>query len=179
MDLLPAERLLWTGSPVRFPVFDATDLVAVPFSIMWCGFAVFWEVTVIRTNGPSFLVLWGLMFVLVGLYFVAGRLIVRWLTLRGTEYAVTDQRVVVHSSVLGIDRERSEYLTNLEPPTLRESANGAGTIRFGSSSGYPPMFHARWPAQKSGIQLREIENARFVRDTIAKARAGSRDSFHS
>lgn len=169
---------MWTGSPVRFPVFDAADLLVVPFSIMWCGFAVFWEFTVIRTNGPSFFVLWGLMFVLVGLYFVAGRLIVRWLTLRGTEYAVTDQRVVVHSSVLGIDRERSEYLTNLEPPTLRESANGAGTIRFGSS--YSPMtFHTRWPAQKPGIQLCEIENARFVRDTIAEARARSRDSFRS
>lgn len=119
--------------------------------------------------------LWGLIFVLFGLYFVAGRLIVRWMTLRGTEYAVTDRRVGVNSSVLGINRERSEYLTNLEPPALRESANGTGTIRFGSSSVCPSMtFGTRWPAQKPGIQLCEIENTRFVRGIIADARTRCR-----
>ena len=50
----------------------------IPFSLLWCGFAVFWETMAMRMPGPFFgpglfFRLWGIPFVFVGLYFVFGR----------------------------------------------------------------------------------------------------------
>jgi len=174
VNLLPSEQLLWTGSPVHHPVFDFGDLLLVPFSRLWFGVTVFWEVEAVETGAPVFVRVWGLLFVLVGVNLVAERLLVRWLTLRGTMYAVTDQRVVVISSVLGISQERSSYIANLEPPTLRESANGTGTIRFGSKSDYTRLLRNRRSGLMPQIELREIANVRFVRDTIVEGRARHR-----
>jgi len=172
-NLLPSERIIWAASPARFPVFDATDLVMVPFSLVWCGFMVFWEVQVFAMNGPTFFKLWGLLFLVAGLYLVAGRLVVRWLTLRGTVYTVTNRRIIVATTTLGFSRENSRYLDRLDPPVLKESANGVGTIRFGSTDLLARLTAARaWNLGRTRpIELREIASASYVRDLIASARA--------
>ena len=50
--LLPNERLLWVGRPDPEVLFTPIDAFLVPFSIMWGGFAVFWEAGVISSGGP-------------------------------------------------------------------------------------------------------------------------------
>ena len=67
--LLPGERIIWSGQPSRGLMFAANDVFMVPFSLAWCGFAIFWEVTALGGRGaPGFLPLWGAMFVCIGLY---------------------------------------------------------------------------------------------------------------
>jgi hypothetical protein len=73
--LREGERLLWTGQPDPKVRFTGADAFLVPFSILWGGFAIFWEFMAATTAKQPFFVLWGVPFVLVGLYFIFGRFI--------------------------------------------------------------------------------------------------------
>ena len=70
------------------------DLYTVPFSIMFLGFSVFWEASVIWGGAGPLFVLWGIPFIAIGLYTLVGRFFyVRYLN-RRTVYAITDRRVM-------------------------------------------------------------------------------------
>ena len=55
----PGESILWQGRPQRFTPFTPYDAYLIPFSLLWCGFAVFWEGLVIK-NGVSLFSLFGI-----------------------------------------------------------------------------------------------------------------------
>lgn len=77
----PGEKLLWSGQPKQGLRFQAADVFMIPFSLMWGGFAFFWEASVLgfgRTTAhpkpmPIFMAIWGIPFVLIGLHMIVGR----------------------------------------------------------------------------------------------------------
>ncbi|HEX3508972.1 MAG TPA: hypothetical protein VHW94_11325, partial [Candidatus Dormibacteraeota bacterium] len=98
--LQPGEGVLWTGSPNPHRLFSSKDFFLVPFSLMWGGFAIFWEASVLAfgrgaNQAPVFFALWGIPFVVVGQYFIWGRFLFKRWDRRRTIYAVTNQRVIV------------------------------------------------------------------------------------
>jgi hypothetical protein len=107
------------------------DALLIPFSLLWGGFAIFWESTVLASGAPGFFALWGVPFVAVGLYLIGGRFFVDAWVRGGTRYVLTDQRAI-------IERLRAGYaLTSLELPGQQISlsgmaADGTGTISFGA-----------------------------------------------
>jgi hypothetical protein len=90
----PGERLLWRGAPDPKVTFGPEDVFLVPFSLLWGGFAIFWEIGVSNT-GWGFGSIWGIPFVLIGLYLIFGRFIYKHWSRRHTRYAISDQRIVV------------------------------------------------------------------------------------
>ena len=67
----------------------------MPFSLLWGGFAVVWEIMVITRSESPLFVIWGIPFVLLGLYFIFGRFIVKKRRKVVTAYALTDSRAIV------------------------------------------------------------------------------------
>jgi hypothetical protein len=89
------EQLLWYGAPDASVWFTAEDVILIPFSILWCGFAIFWESSVIGGDAPFLFRLWGIPFVVLGLYFVAGRFFYKSYRKRHTVYAITTRRAMI------------------------------------------------------------------------------------
>ncbi|MCB5275391.1 hypothetical protein BJG92_02939 [Arthrobacter sp. SO5] len=93
--LRQSERLLWVGQPDPKVRFTGADAFLVPFSIFWGGFAVVWEILAITRSQSPLFVIWGIPFVLVGLYFIFGRFIVKKRRKVVTAYGLTDNRAIV------------------------------------------------------------------------------------
>ena len=141
-ELLGGERLLWTGQPDPRVIFERVDIFLVPFSLLWGGFALAWEAGVLglgvfgeghRSAVPWFFVLWGIPFVLVGLYFIAGRFFYKAWRKRRTYYALTNKRALVLVEGRG-HTLRACFLSAV--PTINKSVrpSGVGTITFGNTS---------------------------------------------
>ena len=139
------EKLLWSGMPRQGVVLRAADAFMIPFSLMWGGFAVFWEVTVLTSGAPPFFVIWGIPFVLVGLYIVFGRFIVDARKRARTYYGLTDQRIMIVSGLMS-RKIKSLNLRTLSDVSLSEKTDGVGTITFGPGHGMWSWFGGTsWP----------------------------------
>lgn len=138
-ELLNDEQILWKGQPERSVIFTSGDVFYIPFSIFWCGFAIFWENGVMIARAPFFFKLWGIPFVLVGLYMVFGRFIYKSLKKKYTYYVITNQRVIVLTNLFHKVLQ-AEFIDRI--PCINKSvrSSGVGTIKFGSSSFLGGMY---------------------------------------
>jgi hypothetical protein len=169
------ERQLWAGAPKQGLVLRPTDAFQIPFSLLWGGFAVFWMASAIRMNAPPFFVLFGVPFVLIGVYMFAGRFITDAWRRRNTTYAVTTDRVIIESGLRTLTLTSLDLKT-LPEVTLHERRDGWGTITFG-----PPLMSGMiraggWPGTQGPPALELIPDARRVYDIIREAqkeRAGA------
>jgi hypothetical protein len=163
------ERLLWSGQPPGGFRLSLADVFLIPFSLLWCGFAIFWVVSAYAMGAPLFFVLFGALFVLIGLFLVFGRFFVdSWLRGR-TYYGVTNERIIIMSGAFS-RQTRSLPLKTLSEINLTEWPNGRGTIVFGPM--FPMMQHFVASVPKTGqigiAALDRIEDAKSVYDLIRK-----------
>ena len=139
----------------------------IPFSILWCGFAIFWEMTAMSSGAPFFFLIWGIPFVIIGLYMVFGRFLVDTHRRRKTYYGVTDKRILVVTC--GLSR-KVKSLNNKSLPiiSLTEKSDGRGTITFGSDHPWQKMQGSTsWDGAGTFVPTFEmIDNAREVADKI-------------
>jgi hypothetical protein len=170
--MLPGERVLWSGEPGHGLYFQSADIFLVPFSLLWCGFAIFWTVTATSMGAPGFFELWGLMFVTIGLYFVFGRFLVDMWMRRSTSYTLTNRRIVINRGG-AFSRQTVINLADLPPVSLNLRGSERGTIRFGESFnpwGRRGGFGIWSPSLDPTPQFIAIDNAQGVFDLINKAR---------
>ena len=168
-DLLSDEEITWAGQPDPKIYFTKADAFLVPFSLLWGGFALFWEGAVIAAllsgegrsgNGGSLymFVVFGSFFGVMGLYFMFGRFIYKRLRKKNTSYVITNKRVISLSTFLGRNL-KTAYLDQISSMEKSANASGVGSITFGNPG-----------------QLTQYENTGM--DFFAGSFGDSRPNFH-
>jgi hypothetical protein len=131
--LRPGEELLWYGRPDPAVVFGPGDLFMIPFSILWLAFAIFWESGVIRSGSGPFFAIWGIPFIAIGSYALAGRFIYKRINKKRTVYAITRNRAIIVAGPVVSDMPLGGV-----PTTVRYSRAGShASVTFGDLSGPP------------------------------------------
>lgn len=162
--LEPGESLIWAGLPRQGIVLRASDAFLMPFSLLWGGFAIFWEAAVFRSGAPVFFMLWGIPFVLVGLYFIVGRFFVDARVRANTCYGLTDRRAIIMSGILS-RTTTSLPLRTLTDISVNERKDGSGTIHLGRPLPFAAWYAAMpWPgmAQYQTPSFEQISDVRRV-----------------
>ena len=194
--LAPDEEVQWYAQPKASVLFDAQDIFLVPFSLVWGGFSLFWEGSVIADllhgktksgNGGDLreFAIFGVIFVLAGLYLMVGRFLgKRWLR-RRTHYLITNKRAV---SLVAVKTGRilSLDLGNLTEPSKSVRSDGSGTIRLARASPWTrrndntgldvPMYLWRW--QKPPPVFYDVPDADRVYELINELRREGRTPRH-
>ena len=132
--LAPGETILWRGKPEKGHLLGPQDVFMIPFSILWCGFAIFWFVTAL-INAPLPFALFGVPFVCVGLYISIGRFFHIAYVRKNTAYVITNHKII---------RRRGNKIDMLDAKTMpaihiTAHTDGTGTIQFGQ----PTYYHRR------------------------------------
>ncbi|MHA3770563.1 PH domain-containing protein [Verrucomicrobiota bacterium sgz303538] len=177
----PGERLLWSGQPRGGIRLRAQDVFLIPFSLFWGGFAIFWEVMALtatsKAPGPVGIVfpLFGLPFVVMGLYLIFGRFLVDARIRAKTFYGVTNERIIIISGLFS-QQIKSLQLRTLTDVSLTQRGEGSGSITFGPTHFMNGFFPAgSWPgtARYAPPSFDLIDGAKEVYDVIRSAQRGT------
>ena len=180
--LLSDEKIIWSGRPGPGLLLTPRDIFLIPFSLLWGGFAIFWEFTAIKSHGPLIpFDLFGAVFVVIGLFFIFGRFLADMWLRGGLRYAITTQRVLILRTTPTFDFTALD-LARIPSINLAEGRNGRGTIRLGPSTSLwgasrNSGFSMWMPSTDPTPQLLAIEDVRSVFDrmqalTVSRRAAG-------
>jgi hypothetical protein len=170
-ELGAGERLLWCGQPKSGLQLRAADALLIPFSLLWAGFAVIWEMGAISGGAPFFFMLWGIPFLLVGAYITVGRFFVDAYIRSKTRYGVTNERVLMIGGLIN-RTVRTLPLRSLPEIALEERRDGSGTITFGPNMPFASWYRGMaWPRmdQRLAPAFDLIPDVKVVYDVIRQA----------
>lgn len=155
------EYVLWQGKPQKGHIFTAQDVFVIPFSIFWLGFAVVW--TALASKSSAIFGLFGLPFVLVGLYMLFGRFVHKNRLKKKTAYVITNKRVI---RKIGnrVDMRNLNDLPEMQVTTYKD---GSGTINFGYNvTHYRGRYHRSSTVEEYEFSLENIPNVLNVQRII-------------
>lgn len=133
-QLLSGEKIVWEGKPYSGLILRPIEAFLIPFSLVWGGFALFWNASVWTTDAELSFKIFGLPFLIVGLYVTVGRFLLDMYIRKKTTYFVTDKRILIAKSPNG-SKLRSLDIKRLPSLEFDERSDGSGTIRFGETGG--------------------------------------------
>ncbi|KPF91317.1 hypothetical protein IP87_21080 [beta proteobacterium AAP121] len=175
-ELAAGEQVIWSGQPKQGLKLLAADAFGIPFSLFFAGFSVFWMHGAAQSGASLSFILFGLPFVLVGVYLVIARFFVEAKQRSTTFYAVTPERIIICSGLLS-RTTKSLPLRTLQDLSLSEGSDGSGTITFGAQNPMASAFGTMpgWPGteQYLGPRFDLIPQARSVYESIRKAQASA------
>ncbi|MBR0147620.1 MAG: hypothetical protein IJM23_00325 [Lachnospiraceae bacterium] len=137
--LMTGESILWKGKPLTSHLISKKDGYMIPFSVVWFGFTIFWVSDAIKGQFDPFII-FGIIFILCGLYFTIGRFIHKKYIRKKTLYAITEKRIFRHMN------SKTEILSldNLPPMSIETYPDGSGRIRFDQNKQSTSDLNSIW-----------------------------------
>jgi len=133
---------------------------------------IFWEYSVISKGAPLFFCLFGLPFVIVGLYITIGRFFIEARQRAMTHYAVTSERIIIATGIM-TRHLKSLNLRTLSDLSLSQGDSRFGSIYFGAALPFSNLFRGFtfWPGvgNQTAPGFEQIEDARRVYEIIRNA----------
>src|SRR4051794_26736689 len=181
-ELSPGESVVWTGKPSRSVIFHAGDAYLIPFSLLWGGFAIFWEASVLGgfshdKSAPWFFILWGIPFVIVGQYMIWGRFFFTYWKKNRTFYALTNRRALILHTALNRSLQSVDLVT---VPQINKTVrrDGIGSIEFGSVSRQAGKNNLdTWdPTKTNPPSFIDVADADAVYSIAVQAQSGRQES---
>lgn len=127
------ENVIWCDSPSRGLPITEKGAVGI-FSVFWLGFAVFWTVTATAAAGPFGL--FGVPFLIIGIYLVYETFFGFDKRLKKTAYAITDRRVLIVSVTRKGESCKTYMLDSIGDISIRTVKGNIGTITLGNDHPY-------------------------------------------
>ena len=150
----PDEKLIWQGAPATGLRFSGAGFILSFFGIFFLSFALFWVGMAASIGGGSGIEaafpLFGVPFVLVGIWLVAGHWFFDAYKRKHARYALTSKRALIARTVFG--RRMESY------PIER-----GNQIRLISGTLDTVHFAQKTYRTKNGTQVKNI-GFRFIRD---------------
>jgi hypothetical protein len=164
-QLQSGESIRW-ASPANPRVAALAGIGIFLFAIPWTAFAIFWICGAAGFKIPNFkspaslFPLFGLPFVLVGLFMLASPIFL-WRKAKKTFYLITDRRAVIFedSRIMKLQSFGPDRLQSIE---RTQSADGSGSIIFGDTLSSEPLNRQR--TVKTGFI--GIKNVKEVEDLL-------------
>jgi hypothetical protein len=167
--LEPGDRLVWYGIPKQGILFSKSDIFLVPFSLLWGGFAILWELLAISSDAPLIFMLWGIPFVLLGIYMIIGRFIVNALIRKKTLYGFTKKRIVVKTGLRG-NSIRLGDMNNLAGIKMKLTKDGSGSIIFSFHSKLTEVLSDKNGVKRTIIIFKDIHDVKFVYEKLMQVK---------
>ncbi|MFZ1684945.1 MAG: hypothetical protein WAU88_12570 [Candidatus Zixiibacteriota bacterium] len=174
-QLSSGERILWAGKPRQGMFMQPQDAAVIPFSVAWCGFACFWTFMAWRGGAPWPMLMFGSLFVGIGLFMVFGRFIADAKNRAVTFYALTDQRILFIKGLAGTNQTVTSIdLKTMGDITMVQAKEGRGSVMF-NATGLPSIPAARAAmminrASSSPTMFVQISRVKDVYDLIRKTK---------
>jgi len=170
--LLSGENLVWVDRPESGIKFKLLDLFLIPFSIVWGG-GVFmgFGVSVIGSehNGPPFISLLLIPFLMMAFYITIGRFIHEYMIRNRTVYGITNQgRILIKTGLFkgSISNYEIKYLPRVEFSAKKDQS---GSIKFNQNNNSYYGKHNGWITSFKGKFL-QIQNVKEVYQMIMSYR---------
>jgi hypothetical protein len=143
--LTRGERLIWWDRPDRAGFAKRELNFGTSFGVFFCLFAVFWMTQASKAPGPFFL--FGLPFVLIGIWMVTTPLRAYWNASR-MAFALTDRRALIVSGA-NVTARPLEHVSFVE---TESAADGRGNVLFINEQGsFAPNNYNQPMMRKSGF----------------------------
>ena len=167
------ERLIWAGQPRKGVIFRTADIFIIPFSLLWCSFAIFWMI--MASKGSIFFAMFGIPFVVIGLIFVFGRFIIDAKQRENTYYGLTEDRIIIKSGIFS-KSIKSLNIRTLSDVEYSEKSDGSGTINIGPKNPFMMWGNGMnwWPGMKPTTSLDLIQDVRTVYSKIIEIQKQNR-----
>ena len=98
------EKVLWQGKPKLFPFIFAHNAIPFIFGLFFMAVTfLFFVSPMLSTGFPLELIVFPLIFFLIGFLIAFGQPIWSYLAFRNTEYLLSNQRLITQTGAVGLD----------------------------------------------------------------------------